>query len=83
MTKPRLTPAQKRVMLAAAGGGLVRRRGAFGDRQAAATDPRFAAERTLTILWRAGLLRPAEAWGAFEAVPGAWAPPRRAGGAPA
>lgn len=69
MAKPRLTPAQKRVMAAVAGGGLVRRRGAFGDRQAETSDARFAGERTINILIRRGLLRHAQAWGAYEAAP--------------
>jgi hypothetical protein len=62
----RLTPAQKRVLAALDGGAIVRRRGSFGDYQAPADDPRFAAGLTIDILWRAGLIQPAPFWGAFE-----------------
>lgn len=65
----RTTPAQKRVLAAVAKGGVVRRRGAFGEHHAALDDPRFAAGITIDILWRRGLLQPAQAWGAYEAAP--------------
>lgn len=67
--KHRPTPAQRRVMAALAAGGIVRRRGAFGEHQAALDDPRFAASITIDILWRNGLIRPAASWGAYEATP--------------
>jgi hypothetical protein len=65
----KLTPAQKRVMTTLWSGALVRRRGAFGGWTAPASDGRFAASRTIDCLWRAGLIRPASWWGAFEAAP--------------
>lgn len=65
----KLTSAQRRVMTALDAGGIVRRRGVFGDYQAPPEDTRFAAGRTIDILWKAGLIRPAEYWGAFEAMP--------------
>jgi hypothetical protein len=64
----RLSPAQKRVMAALWGGAFVRRRGVFGDYQAPALDARFAASRTIDILWKAGLIEPAPFWGAFQAT---------------
>jgi hypothetical protein len=67
MTK-RLTPAQQRVMASLAAGGVVRRRGAFGTSHAEVDDARFAAGRTIDALWKRGLLRPAETWGAYEAA---------------
>lgn len=66
MTRKRLTPAQRRVLTALESQKLVRRRGAFGTSHAEVGDPRFAASRTIDSLWRNGLVRPAEAWGAFE-----------------
>lgn len=66
MTQKRLTPAQRRVLSALESQKLVRRRGAFGTSHADLGDARFAASRTIDALWRNGLVRPAEAWGAFE-----------------
>jgi len=65
----KLSPAQRRVMATLWSGAIVRRRGAFGGFVAPASDSRFAASRTIDCLWRAGLIRPAEYWGAFEAAP--------------
>jgi hypothetical protein len=64
----RLTPVQWRVLAVAAAGEMVRRRGAFGVEHAGADDPRFAASRTIDALWRRGLLRPSQSWGAYEAT---------------
>lgn len=73
----KLTPAQRRVMTTLWSGALVRRRGAFGGSRtgscrpmaAPTSDGRFAASRTIDCLWKAGLIRPAAFWGAFEAAP--------------
>jgi hypothetical protein len=61
-----MTPAKRRVIALMAGGSLVRRRGAFGTSHAQGDDQRFASSRTLDAMWRDGLIRPAETWGAFE-----------------
>lgn len=62
----RITPAQRRVLVALASGGVVRRRGAYGTSHAGIGDTRFAAARTIDALWAKGLIRPAIGWGAFE-----------------
>jgi hypothetical protein len=61
-----LTATQRRLLASLGRGGLVRRRGAFGDHQAEVNDTRFASCRTIDALVRKGMLRPAEWWGSFE-----------------
>lgn len=60
-----LTKAQRRVMAAVEAGGLIRRRGSFGDHQAAAHNPLFASKRTIDCLWREGWIKPGDYWGSF------------------
>lgn len=66
---PRITAAQRRVLAVLINGGVIRRRGAFGTSHSDLADVRFAASRTLDALWRQGLIRPAQSWGAFELTP--------------
>ena len=67
--RPRITKRQRAVLALAANGIALRRRGAFGERQAEYKDPSWVASITLDKLIAAGRLIPGQGWGTFVPPP--------------